>query len=115
MVTMWAENEARNWQRLARGGVKCPGRVSVRGNVVVMELVGVGESPVPRLKDAPLTPREYRTCYMDLLKTVWKMYNRCALMHADLSEYNILYHDAHPYTIDVSQSAAPDHSHAWNF
>lgn len=44
-----------------------------------------------------------------------RMYHRCKLVHADLSEYNILYHDAHLYIIDVSQSVEHDHPHAYDF
>ena len=43
------------------------------------------------------------------------MYHRCKLVHADLSEYNILYHNAHLYVIDVSQSVEHDHPHAFDF
>lgn len=44
-----------------------------------------------------------------------RMYHRCKLVHADLSEYNILHHDAHLYIIDVSQSVEHDHPHAFDF
>lgn len=44
-----------------------------------------------------------------------RMYHRCKLVHADLSEYNILYHDGHLYVIDVSQSVEHDHPHAFDF
>jgi len=43
------------------------------------------------------------------------MYHECKLVHADLSEYNILYHDSHLYIIDVSQSVENDHPHAFDF
>lgn len=43
------------------------------------------------------------------------MYQECKLVHADLSEYNILYHDSHLYIIDVSQSVEHDHPHAFDF
>ena len=43
------------------------------------------------------------------------MYHQCKLVHADLSEYNILYHDSHLYIIDVSQSVEHDHPHAFDF
>ena len=36
-------------------------------------------------------------------------------MHADLSEYNILYHEGHLYIIDVSQSVEHDHPSAFDF
>ncbi len=36
-------------------------------------------------------------------------------MHADLSEYNILYHEGHLWIIDVSQSVEHDHPSAFDF
>lgn len=44
-----------------------------------------------------------------------RMYHQCKLVHADLSEYNILYHNGHLYVIDVSQSVEHDHPHAFDF
>lgn len=43
------------------------------------------------------------------------MFHDCKLVHADLSEYNILYHDKELYIIDVSQSVEHDHPNAFNF
>lgn len=43
------------------------------------------------------------------------MFVRCRLVHADFSEYNILYHDHHLWVIDVSQSVEGDHPHAFDF
>ena len=43
------------------------------------------------------------------------MYQKCKLIHADLSEYNILWHDGKIWFIDVSQSVEPTHPHALEF
>src|SRR5258708_38495994 len=43
------------------------------------------------------------------------MYQQCRLVHADLSEYNVLYHDSKLYIIDVSQSVEHDHPHSLEF
>ena len=71
----------------------------------------------PRLKDAePQIPSSsYLDLYQELLLAVRKLYHECKLVHADLSEYNILYHDSHLYIIDVSQSVEHDHPHAFDF
>jgi len=53
--------------------------------------------------------------YLQLVKMVWKMYNQCHLVHADLSEYNLLYHKKKLYIIDVSQSVEHDHPHSSEF
>lgn len=43
------------------------------------------------------------------------MYHRCKLIHADLSEYNILFYNNRVYFIDVSQSVEHDHPNALQF
>lgn len=43
------------------------------------------------------------------------MYQKCKLIHADLSEYNMLWHDNKVWFIDVSQSVEPFHPHALEF
>ena len=46
---------------------------------------------------------------------VRKMYHDCKLVHGDLSEYNMLYHQGKVFIIDVSQSVEHDHPHALEF
>ena len=43
------------------------------------------------------------------------IYHKCKLVHGDLSEFNLLYHDGKAYIIDVSQSVEHDHPHALEF
>ena len=43
------------------------------------------------------------------------MYQKCKLVHADLSEYNILYNKGSPVIIDVSQSVEHYHPKALEF
>ncbi len=44
-----------------------------------------------------------------------KMYQECNLIHADLSEYNMLWHEDKLWFIDVSQSIEPTHPRALEF
>ena len=44
-----------------------------------------------------------------------RLYQRCKLVHADLSEYNLLYHQGEVWIIDVSQSVEHDHPMALDF
>ncbi len=81
--------------------------------------------PAPRLKDADLNEGKLRQAYMDTIKQMRVMFHKCRLVHADLSEYNMLYDILliHPcryykklvYFIDVSQSVEHDHPHALAF
>lgn len=115
MVRVWAEKELRNLRRLYEGGVRSPAVVEVRENVLVMEFLGTGDSTSPRLKDADIPPTQLADLYAELLVAMRRMFHQCRLIHADLSEYNILFHDSHLYIIDVSQSVEHDHPSAFDF
>lgn len=69
----------------------------------------------PRLKDAQIEASEYPVLYQELMLNIRRMFHQCKLVHADLSEYNILYHNSHLYIIDVSQSVEHDHPSAFDF
>ena len=44
-----------------------------------------------------------------------RMYAECGLVHADLSEYNLLWYEGRVFVIDVSQSVEPTHENALGF
>ncbi|KAF7987093.1 hypothetical protein HWV62_269 [Athelia sp. TMB] len=116
MVRLWAEKEMRNLKRLVSAGIPCPTPVEVRENVLVMSFLGDKEGwASPRLKDAQIPAEGYPPLYEELLLNIRTMFNTCRLVHADLSEYNILYHEGHLCIIDVSQSVEHDHPSAFDF
>jgi RIO kinase 1 len=55
------------------------------------------------------------TLYIEILQILRILFHRCRLVHADFSEYNILYHDSHLWIIDVSQSIEQEHPAAFDF
>ncbi|TFK40806.1 RIO1 family-domain-containing protein [Crucibulum laeve] len=116
MVRLWAEKEMRNLKRLIAAGIRCPDPIEVRENVLVMTFVGDKEGwASPRLKDAQLETSELASLYAELVLIVRQMFHQCKLVHADLSEYNILFHEGHLWIIDVSQSVEHDHPAAFDF
>ncbi|KIJ17842.1 hypothetical protein PAXINDRAFT_72195 [Paxillus involutus ATCC 200175] len=116
MVRLWAEKEMRNLKRLVSAGIYCPEPIEVRENVLIMKFLGDKQGwASPRLKDADIPSSEYPSLYQELVLNMRRMYHQCKLVHADLSEYNLLYHDTHLYVIDVSQSVEHDHPHAFDF
>lgn len=115
MVRLWAEKELRNLRRLVQGGVRAPIVIEQRENVLVMEFLGSNGTASPRLKDAEVSNSKLSRLYGELLVAMRRMYHVCHLVHADLSEYNILYHASHVYIIDVSQSVEHDHPSAFDF
>ena len=136
MVRLWAEKELRNLRRLRAAEIPCPEPLEVRENVLVMSFLGDCEGwyvqamyPLgahmtdlnacrasPRLKDAEINDQSvYTSLYSELILNIRKLFHQCKLVHADLSEYNILYHEGHLFIIDVSQSVEHDHPSAFDF
>ena len=115
MVQTWAEKEMRNLIRLREAGLRVPEVKMLRSHVLVMGFIGSEGRAAPRLKDAVLSESRHRQLFGDLLVDVRRMYNDCRLVHADFSEYNILYHDGAAHIIDVSQSVDLDHPRCLDF
>lgn len=115
MVRTWAEKEFRNLIRLQQGGVDAPKPILLRSHVLLMDFIGTNGWPSPKLKDVVLTASKTRKLYRECVEIMWKLYNKCKLVHADLSEYNMLYHDGSIIIIDVSQAVEHDHPMALEF
>ncbi|KAG2598008.1 serine/threonine-protein kinase RIO1-like [Panicum virgatum] len=115
MVKTWAEKEMRNLLRVRAAGIRCPKPLLLRLHVLVMEFIGRGGWAAPRLKDAALSDDKLRESYFEIITTMRTLYQKCKLVHGDLSEYNILYFEGHLYIIDVSQSVDLDHPSALDF
>jgi RIO-like serine/threonine protein kinase len=67
------------------------------------------------MQDAGLPQTLLREVYLDLIHILWRLYRVCKLVHGDLSEYNLLYHERQVIVIDVSQSVDLDHPKALDF
>lgn len=115
MVRTWAEKEMRNLMRLHTAGVLCPQPHILRSHVLVMDFVGINGWPAPLLKDVNITENKARELYLDCIQAVRKIYQDAKLVHADLSEFNMLFCDDKLYIIDVSQSVEHDHHLAFEF
>jgi len=115
MVRTWAEKEMRNLSRIHKAGIACPEPILLRDHVLLMEFLGVDGWPAPRLKDKDISESKARELYRDIVLTTRKMFHECKLVHGDLSEFNLLYHEGRAYFIDVSQSVEHDHPHALEF
>ncbi|KAI3902791.1 hypothetical protein MKW92_052155 [Papaver armeniacum] len=115
MVKTWAEKEMRNLMRLKAAGIRCPTPILLRLHVLVMEFVGKQGWAAPRLKDANLSEDKMRECYVQIIMVMRNLYQKCKLVHGDLSEYNILYYEGNLHIIDVSQSVDLDHPLALDF
>jgi RIO kinase 1 len=108
LIPQWAMKEFKNLQRYTEVGVRVPKPIAIERNVLVMEFIGDYEQllPAPLLKDVYLeSPVDV---FNQLVEWVELAYNEAKLVHADLSEYNILWFDG-PIIIDVSQGVLLEH------
>lgn len=115
MVRTWAEKEMRNYLRMKNAGIPVPEPHLLRSHVLVMEFCGKDGWPSPLLKDVELSTSKARELYRDCVIIMWRIFNNCKLVHGDLSEFNMLYHNGQVVIIDVSQSVEHDHPHAFEF
>jgi RIO kinase 1 len=121
LVKVWAEKEFRNLRRLKSAGIPCPDAICLKSHVLVMAFLGSKKGNAsPRLRDVEfLTDAEtrWKETYVTLLSYMRRLYQVCKLVHADLSEYNLLWHEKEErlYMIDVSQSVEHDHPRSLEF
>ncbi|CAM9849961.1 unnamed protein product, partial [Scytosiphon promiscuus] len=115
MVKVWAEKEMRNLKRLVAAGIPSPAPVLIKNNVLVMDFLGKNGWPAPRLRDVQLGPKKMKDAYIQCVIGMRNMYQKCRLVHGDLSEYNLLYMEGLLIFIDVSQSMENDHPRAMDF
>ncbi|XP_037131388.1 serine/threonine-protein kinase RIO1 [Syngnathus acus] len=115
MVRTWAEKEMRNLIRLQTAGIPSPEPLLLRSHVLLMTFIGKDDAPAPLLKNAVLSESKARELYLQVVHDMRNMFQRARLVHADLSEFNMLYHRGGVYIIDVSQSVEHDHPRALDF
>lgn len=118
MVALWAEKEVRNLKRIALSGLNVPTPYVLKSNLIVMEFIGKDGVAAPRLKDALNlfeTKEDFDKVYSDIIIIMRTMFRQCRLVHADFSEYNLLYHDNKIYVIDVAQAVEHDHPNSLTF
>lgn len=115
IVHMWAEKEMHNMKRMQKIGMNCPEVVLLKKHILVMSFIGRDRKPAPKLKDVILKPEKWQSVYHEIVDAMKKLYNVGHLIHADLSEYNILWWENKCWFIDVSQSVQPNHPSGLEF
>ncbi|XP_016955011.1 serine/threonine-protein kinase RIO3 [Drosophila biarmipes] len=115
IINMWAEKEMHNLMRMQAIGLNVPDVVVLKKHVLVMRFIGDNHNAAPKLKDARLSAAELSCAYEEIVAAMHKLYNEAKLVHADLSEYNILWYEGKCWFIDVAQSVEPKHPSALEF
>ena len=112
IIFAWTKKEYSNLARAHAAGVPVPVPIIWDRNILVMQFLGKDDRPYPQLKNVELEdPGEV---YHEIIGSMKMLFQGAELVHADLSEFNILIGDK-PYVIDMGQSVTRDHPGAYEF
>jgi RIO kinase 1 len=111
LVNAWCSKEFKNLGIAFKTGCHAPRPFKAMNNVLVMEFLG-NEQAAPMLKDVRLD--DWEGVFMVLIKDLKKLF-RAGIVHADVSEYNILYWKQRPFMIDMGQGVLKTHPSAKHF
>ena len=111
VIFLWASKEFKNLKRAYKVGLSVPEPIYIRNNILIMEYIGFESIPAPVLKDIK-NPKEPLNLFNEILSFIKLLYQKAKLVHGDLSEFNILYHNQSPVVIDISQAVAIQHPKA---
>jgi RIO kinase 1 len=111
LIPQWAMKEFKNLNRYYEAGIRVPRPIAIERNVLIMEFIGDVKQSIasPLMKNISI-PAPVST-FNKIIGMIEKGYTKAGLVHADLSEYNILWADG-PVFIDVSQAVLISHQNA---
>lgn len=113
VIKIWAEKELKNLARSFRAGLPVPEPVRLHNHVLVMGFLGREGMGLPRLCEfevAALPSEAVRRLFLQVLLFAHALLTRARLVHADLSEYNVLVEE--PWVVRVVDfGQATDLSH----
>lgn len=111
IAEVWARKEFINLKQCVAADVSVPKPIAYKGNVVVMEFIGVEGIPAPKLLDSDIQKRDYTR----ILKAMELIYKKAELVHSDLSEYNVLKYNDELEIIDFGSAVSKKHPLAEEF
>ncbi|MCL5239652.1 MAG: serine protein kinase RIO [Candidatus Marsarchaeota archaeon] len=109
IVSEWCKKEYGNLLVAEAAGIHAPKPYAFSGNVLAMEFLGEEGKPAMTLREEELEDPEKTLA--TVLEDTRRLYAH-ELVHADLSEYNILLVGGEPYMIDFGQAVHIKHPDA---
>jgi len=113
LVFAWTQKEFKNLKRIEKTKILAPKPIKCLNNVLVMEYLGTENTPAPLIKDVKIKNPE--DIFKKIISYIKIMYKNSNMVHADLSQFNIIYHKNQPYIIDFGQAVLLEHENSHDF
>ncbi len=111
MVYAWAQKEFKNLCRARARGIRVPSPIAVSKNVMAMAFVGEGGVPARTLNAV----RAGRAEYEETVRIIESMWRDAALVHGDLSGYNLFGTSEGVIVFDLGSAVDTRHPRALEF
>ena len=112
VVTAWVRKEFANLKRAQAAGVRVPDPIAVERNVLVMEYIATDDERAKRLNEVHIENPE--TAFEVVREYMCRLHD-AGLVHGDLSEYNVVFHEGQLVVIDLGQAVTVHHPNAKDF
>ncbi len=117
IIKEWTKKEFKNLEKYSKSECLVPFPIGFKNNILIMEFIGENGEPSNTLKDTKI--KDIEDAYLQIIEFFAKGFYSAGLVHADLSEYNILVKEEKNkqklYVIDVGQAVLKSHPKAQEF
>ncbi|WP_229709967.1 serine protein kinase RIO [Vulcanisaeta souniana] len=113
LIEYWCRREFSNLNDAYNAGVRVPKPITFNKNILVMEFISYGGHsgvPAPLIKDAP--PEDPASAYLTIIKYIERALILGKIIHADLSEFNIVNTGSELVIIDWGSAVKSNHPNA---
>ncbi|MFC4540567.1 serine/threonine-protein kinase Rio1 [Halosolutus amylolyticus] len=112
VVLAWTKKELANLERARQAGVRVPEPIASERNVLVMEYIGNDDGRAKRLGEVHV--ENPQTAYEVMREYMRRLY-AAGIVHGDLSEYNVVFHEGQLVVIDLGQAVTVHHPNSRGF
>lgn len=108
IIYLWVRKEFKNLQTAESVGIRVPHPIVFLKNILVMEYIGEPPEPAPTFSEVEVDESDYEWTF----STIGTLYRKAHLVHADLSEYNIIKYKGERILFDMGSAVVDSHPQA---